>query len=179
MGVDTCKSKTLTWGVDPCLISKFELSGHWFGTILKSFILAFQSASSSLVPLNIVLVECKKRCFRLQTPRDLVFLEKKAPGTAAPHRIKDWEGPMQASVLHGSIFRKWTDATMQTADPCTYARRRLARVHFPSSENLDDMILGCARVPKIIPMHVQGGLRGSSRCVYDPLNRNPLRCLVP
>ena len=37
--------------------------------------------------------------------------------------------------LHGSIFRK-------------------------SSENLDDMTLGCAWVPKIIPMQVQGGLRG-------------------
>ena len=32
-------------GVDPCLISNFELSGHQFGTILKSFILTFQSAS--------------------------------------------------------------------------------------------------------------------------------------
>ena len=31
-----------------------------------------------------------------------------------------------------------------------------------SSENLDDMGLGCARVPKIIPMQVQGGLRGPS-----------------
>ena len=32
-------------GVDPCLISNFELSGHQFGTILKSFILTFQCAS--------------------------------------------------------------------------------------------------------------------------------------
>ena len=31
-------------GVDPCLISIFELSGHQFDTILKSFIQTFQSA---------------------------------------------------------------------------------------------------------------------------------------
>ena len=33
------------WLTEPCLISNFELSGHQFGTILKSFILTFQSAS--------------------------------------------------------------------------------------------------------------------------------------
>ena len=38
MGVDPCKGK-------PCLISNFELSGHQFGTILKSNALIFQSAS--------------------------------------------------------------------------------------------------------------------------------------
>ena len=32
-------------GVDPCLISNFELSGHQFGTVLKSFGLTFQAAS--------------------------------------------------------------------------------------------------------------------------------------
>ena len=32
-------------GVDPCFISNLELSGHQFGTILKSFALTFQSAS--------------------------------------------------------------------------------------------------------------------------------------
>ena len=33
------------WLTEPCLMSNFELSGHQFGTILKSFILTFQSAS--------------------------------------------------------------------------------------------------------------------------------------
>ena len=33
------------WLTEPRLISIFELSGHQFGTILKSFILTFQSAS--------------------------------------------------------------------------------------------------------------------------------------
>ena len=33
------------WLTEPCLMSNFELSGHHFGTILKSFILAFQCAS--------------------------------------------------------------------------------------------------------------------------------------
>ena len=33
------------WLTEPCLISNFELSGHQFGTILKSFALTFQSAS--------------------------------------------------------------------------------------------------------------------------------------
>ena len=59
---------------------------------------------------------------------------------------------MQASVLHGSIFRKWT-----------LASRRLAWLHLPKIiEKMNDMTLGCARVPKIIPMQGQGGLRGPS-----------------
>ena len=33
------------WLTEPYLISNFELSGHQFGTILKSFILTFQSVS--------------------------------------------------------------------------------------------------------------------------------------
>ena len=33
------------WLTEPCLMSNFELSGHQFGTILKSFILTFQCAS--------------------------------------------------------------------------------------------------------------------------------------
>ena len=58
----------LTWGVDPCEGKpcsswKFELSGHRFGTILRSNALIFQSASSSLVPLKILLVEWNKHCF--------------------------------------------------------------------------------------------------------------------
>ena len=39
----------------------------------------FHPRLSSLVLLNIVLVECKKHCFRLQNPRDLFFHEKKHP----------------------------------------------------------------------------------------------------
>ena len=83
----------------------------------------------------------------------MFFLEKKAPGRAAPHRRPSW-GCTKTNPewkcsnlfqiyfkltldLHGSIFRK-------------------------SSENLDDVGLGCGRVPKIIPMQVQGGLRGPS-----------------
>ena len=74
----------------------------------------FNPRLSSLVPLKILLVECKKQCFRLQNTRDLLFLEKNALGKAAPHRISEWRcnnnlqenGPMQASVLNGSIFRK-------------------------------------------------------------------------
>ena len=42
---------------------------------------------------------------------------------------------MQTSVLHGSILGK-------------------------SSEKVGDMTLGCARVPKTIPMQGYGGLRG-------------------
>ena len=101
--------------------------------------------------MNIVLVECKKHCFRLQKHQGRVFSGKKAPGRAAPHRRPswgctktnpEWECSNLFQIyfkltldLHGSIFRK-------------------------SSENLDDMGLGCGRVPKIIPMQVQGGLRG-------------------
>ena len=90
----------------------------------------FNPHLSSLVPLKILLVECKKHCFGMQNTRDLFFAEK-STGRAALHRISEWGGPMQASVLHGSIFRKWTHAPMQAADPCTHARRRLAWVHFP------------------------------------------------
>ena len=58
---------------------------------------------SSLVPLNIVLVECKKLCFRLQNTRDLLFLGKKAPGRAAPHRISEW-GCINKLVLPESTY---------------------------------------------------------------------------
>ena len=82
-----------------------------------------------------------------KTPGTCFFVKKKPP--AGLHHTEDRAGdapkPIQngnAQIdfkltldLHGSIFRK-------------------------SSENLDDMGLGCARVPKIIPMQVQGGLRG-------------------
>ena len=83
MGVTPCKGK-------PCLISilnfqVINLVPYW--NLTHSF---FNPRLSSLVPLNIVLVECKKHCFRLQNTRDLFFLEKKAPGRAAPHRSPDW-----------------------------------------------------------------------------------------
>ena len=86
MGVDPCKGKS-------CLISNIEISGHQFGTILKSSALTFNPRLSSLVPLHIVLVECKKHCFRLQNTRERFFLHKK-PGKAAPHRIQSGNAPM-------------------------------------------------------------------------------------
>ena len=71
--------------VKKCLISIFELSGHAFGTILKSNALVFQSASyprlSSPVPLKIVLVERKNT-------KPVLFFNKKN-GKAAPHRSPD------------------------------------------------------------------------------------------
>ena len=60
---------------------------------------------------------------------------------------------MQAFVLHGPIFRKWTHAPMQVAVLHGSIFRK-------SSENSGDMTLGCARVPKIIPMQGQRVLQG-------------------
>ena len=60
---------------------------------------------------------------------------------------------MQASVLHGSILIKRTHAPMQAAVLHGSLFRK-------SSENFDDMPLGCARVPKIIPMQGSRALGG-------------------
>ena len=62
----------------------FEVSGHQFGTILKSDTLTFQSASMYPSPV--------KYCSgRMQETRNVVFSgEKKAPGRSAPHRISEW-----------------------------------------------------------------------------------------
>ena len=129
MGVDPCKGR-------PCLISIFELSGHPFGTMLKSFALTFQFASS-LLRLNIVLVECKEHCFRLQNSRNPFFPEKNK--TAGLHYTESGVGMLK---LISNIFQLHFKVTLPLHGP----------IFRKSSENLDDMTQGPARVPKIIPM---------------------------
>ena len=50
-------------GVDPCLISNLELSGHQFGTILKSFILTFQFASIKPAPVEYCISRMQETLF--------------------------------------------------------------------------------------------------------------------
>ena len=77
--------------------------------------------------------------------------KKKPPGRAAPHRRPSWgctkTNPEWECSNSFQILSNWPWTCMG-----------------PFSENhqqkLDDMTLGSARVPKIIPMQVQGGLRG-------------------
>ena len=131
-----CKGK-------PCLTFKFDLSGHPFGTRLKSDALIFQSLSYSLVPLNIVLIECKKYCFRLQNTGDLFFLEKKPP--AGLHHTESQSGDATTNCLK--------------MDPC---RPPYCMGPFSKNHNFTwgDMTLGPARVPKIIP-RVRGSKGGT------------------
>ena len=115
----------------------------------------FNPRLCSLVPLNIVLVECNKHCFRLQNTRDLFFLEKKAPGRAAPHRISEWgcnnklpgNRPMQPSGLHGSIFREsYFYMGGHDPQPCTSSANH---AHLWGTGSKGTMVLWCkAHGPK-------------------------------
>ena len=76
-----CKGK-------PCLISNFELSGHQFGTILKSFILTFQSASIQPSPIEYCLSRMQETLFQVEKSPGMCFFWKIQPGRAAPHRSR-------------------------------------------------------------------------------------------
>ena len=67
-----CKGK-------PCLISSFELSGHQFGTILKSFILTFQSASIQPSPVEYCLSRMQETLFQAAKTPGMCFSGKKSP----------------------------------------------------------------------------------------------------
>ena len=68
------------WLTEPCLISIFELSGHQFGTILKSFILTFQSASIQTSPVKYCLSRMQETFFQAaKTPGTCLFLKRKSP----------------------------------------------------------------------------------------------------
>ena len=102
--------------------------------------------------------------------RDVFFLEKKAPGRAAPHRRPSWgctktnpewecSNVLPEPIQNGMYFKFITNLFQ------IYFRLTLdlhGSIFRKSSEKIEDMGLGSARVPKIIPMQVQGGLRGPS-----------------
>ena len=104
-----CKGK-------PCLISNFELSGHQFGTILKSFILSFQSASIQPSPLESCLNRMQKNTvLGCRSTRDLFFLEKKNLRGCTTQKT-------ELGRTHASLRLGWVH--FPEMDPCTHASRR-------------------------------------------------------
>ena len=77
--------------VKTCFTQLFELSFNGFGTVLTFDVLTFQRIPMSccLDPLNIVQVELKKPCFRLQNTMDVFFGRKQNLGEGALHSISE------------------------------------------------------------------------------------------
>ena len=89
------------WLTEPCLMSNFELSGHQFGTILKSFILTFQSASIQPSPVEYCLSRMQETLFQAaKTPGACFFQKKKNP--AGLHHTEDRAGDAPKPIQNGN-----------------------------------------------------------------------------
>ena len=87
-------------GVDPCLISNFEFSGHQFGTILKSFILTFQCASIQPSPVAYCLTRMQETRLKAAKTPGTCFFWKKNP--AGLHHTEDRAGDAPKPIQNGN-----------------------------------------------------------------------------
>ena len=87
------------WLTEPCSISIFELSGHQFGTIMKSFILTFQSASIQPSPVKYCLSRMQETLFQAAKTPGMCFFWKKSPRQGCTTQ-KSGLGMQQQIVYH-------------------------------------------------------------------------------
>ena len=93
------------WLTEPCLISNFDLSGHQFGTILKSFKLTFQSASIQPSPVKDCFSRMQETLSQVEkTPGRCFFWEKKSPRQGCTTQ-KSGLGMQQQIVYHNPNFQ--------------------------------------------------------------------------
>ena len=116
-----CKGK-------PCLISSFELSGHQFGTILKSFALTFQSASIQPSPVEYCLSRMQETQFQVaKTPGTCFFLEKKPPAGLHHTEVRTGDASTHCFDQNPDIqISKYPDVQIST-----YPDIQISRYHIP------------------------------------------------